>query len=1286
MSSLKRIRFSRIVLTIVVMIGFALSWAAGTANSRAAGESGATERYSALIARAGSIGTVRLMLTLNMPFTPEGRLSASQKQSQRASIKRAQNALLSRLQGMKYDLIATYDLFPVVALNADQTTLIFLANAPEVQHIQEDIPSDPADAISNGVIGVPASHNLGYEGAGWAVAILDSGVQVSHPFFAGRVAAEACFSTTVAGQSNSVCPNGQSTNGNTPGQSGPGSGVNCALTNSGCEHGTHVAGIAVGRNYTGGPGYDGVGRGAKLIALQVFSQFPAQANCGTNPAPCIRSYNTDVLAALQYIASTYVPAMPVAAANMSLGGGPKQTTPCDTDTRKPAVDTLRSLGVATVASAGNAGFNDGITAPGCISTVISVGATDNNDVIASFSNRAPYMSLYAPGVGIESSVPNNYFSFLSGTSMSAPHVAGAWAVMKSRQDADVTTILNAFQNTGVTIPNVGGPAFSNKRIQLDLALAQLNPTATPSYTPGGPTVTVTPSRTPTATASNTAVPGAYVVTNLNDSGAGSLRDVIANAGSGSTVTFQSGLTGTITLTSGEIVYTGSITITGPGARVISVNGNANSRIFNFKNGATSNVVNLSGLTLTNAFTIYGGAAININGGSATFDGLAILGNAAGPGTAPAIYNADAAVVLKNSLVANNTSNNRGGIQNQGGASTNLTIINSTFFNNTAGTGLGGAMRNFNTVTIINSTFVNNTSADAQISNSGGNITIQNSVFRSSVRDIASTVAVNSLDYNIINNLGATTITGTTTNNVVNTDPNVQQVLTNNGGQTDTILPNAGSLVLDKIPAANNCNTNNAVLATDQRGVARPVNSLCDIGAVEVDVALVTATATFTPSNTPTATATPSTVTYSAALNNGGPTFNNPNEGTPPTTLSTTGTAVYYHVQAFTVPVAGTYSLQQTVASYTNGTATDQDGYFSLYQNSFNPATPLANVLAANDDGQQQTLNRPGMTYPLATGTTYYLVTSHFLNGFYGTFTNTISGPGLATLLTPPTATPTATATGSVTPTNTPIPAQPDTVGAYNAGMWYLRFSNTTGAADITVAFGGDVSDQPVVGDWNGNGIDTVGVYRNSTGFFLLSDSNTAPAVNYTVLFGNPGDLPFAGKWDNTMTGSGIGVYRDSNGILYQKKQLTSGVDDFFAIFGNPGDKPVAGDWEGNGFDSIGIYRSSSTTWFMSNNSTPSGIVFSDIDFVLDIATHAPFAGDWDGDGDSTPGWLTAAGVVYLHPNNSIVGPDNVFAYGPASSKPVAGKWTAAGGRPGIGGVVIGGSSGEYVNPVNGDAD
>jgi len=168
-------------------------------------------------------------------------------------------------------------------------------------------------------------------------------------------------------------------------------------------------------------------------------------------------------------------------------------------------------------------------------------------------------------------------------------------------------------------------------------------------------------------------------------------------------------------------------------------------------------------------------------------------------------------------------------------------------------------------------------------------------------------------------------------------------------------------------------------------------------------------------------------------------------------------------------------------------------------------------------------------------------------------------------------------------------------------------------------------------------------------------------VNYTVLFGNPGDTPFAGRWTADMTGSGIGVYRNSNGILYQRKSLTSGFDDFFAVYGNPGDQGFAGDWDGNGFDSIGIYRSSNQTWFLTNNSTPSGITFSDINFVWDISANLPVVGDWDGDGATTVG-LWFSGGFTLHSTNASAGSDTTLAFGPAIGKPVSGKWVA-GSRP-----------------------
>jgi len=381
----------------------------------------------------------------------------------------------------------------------------------------------------------------------------------------------------------------------------------------------------------------------------------------------------------------------------------------------------------------------------------------------------------------------------------------------------------------------------------------------------------------------------------------------------------------------------------------------------------------------------------------------------------------------------------------------------------------------------------------------------------------------------------------------------------------------------------------------------------------------------------------------------------------------------------------------SAASFTSSNT--DDGFYILYTPSFNPASPLVNAIEADDDDSPNGL-QPLITRALTAGTQYVLVSTTFVDNTTGTFVDNFTGPGpvsficggstatatntatntaIVTSTATLTATNTVTASSTATASNTPVPAQPDTIGVYKNGLFYLRNTNSSGPQDILVVYGGDASDLPVVGDWNGDGIDTVGVYRNSTGFFFLSDSNTTPNVDYTVLFGNPGDTPFAGKWTADMTGSGVGVYRNSNGILYQRKSLTSGFDDFFAIFGNPGDVGFAGDWDANGFDSIGVYRSSNLTWFLSNNSSPSGITFSDIDFVLDTSGATPVAGDWDGDGDSTPGWLTASGVFSLHPNNSIVGPDNVFAYGPANALPVAGKWIAGSRPPAV----------HVINPITG---
>lgn len=268
----------------------------------------------------------------------------------------------------------------------------------------------------------------------------------------------------------------------------------------------------------------------------------------------------------------------------------------------------------------------------------------------------------------------------------------------------------------------------------------------------------------------------------------------------------------------------------------------------------------------------------------------------------------------------------------------------------------------------------------------------------------------------------------------------------------------------------------------------------------------------------------------------------------------------------------------------------------------------------------------------------------------------VAGIGLqvtATASSTPTSTITATANAS--PTWTPThhrPFQPDTIGVYKDGAWYLRASNTPGTENYFAVFGGDPSDLPVVGDWNGDAADGLGVYRSSTGFFFLSDSITTPAVDYTVLFGNPGDTPFAGRWLYTMTHDGLGVYRNSNGIYHLKIDLTMGVGDFSGVYGDPGDQIFTGDFQGSDLNSIGVYRSGTGHWFLSIGP----------DFDWPIGTGMPIAGAWSGTMPYTPatvGYLSAAGVFVLHSSLATSGTDIVFAFGPLGGKPVAGKWFVA---------------------------
>jgi len=423
----------------------------------------------------------RVIVGLDVPLPSPSRRSHAKMQRHRLQIDQAQQAVLQDLSPLKVTSLERFQHLPYLVLRISEPALRRLANHPRVVSIQEDVIVPPSLIESTSIVGAPEAWSRGYTGDGRVIAVLDSGVDNEHPFLSGKVVAEACFSTTDSfDSSTSLCPASQDI------AIGPGSGTNCASNIDGCDHGTYVAGAAAGSDDT----RSGVAPESQILSIQVFSRFESSrcSDFGLS-SPCALSYTSDQIQALEHVYELRGD-YNIAAANMSLGNG-HFTAPCDP--ARPglheAVEALRSVGIATIAPTGNEGRTDGINAPACISSVVSVASTQDGsngttrDAISPFSNTANFVDLLAPGQSITSSSPGGGFANFSGTSMAAPHVAGAWALLKSkRPDASVDEVLAALSTSGRPVEDSrSGNVFP--RIQIDDAL-ETTPTLTASVSAG----------------------------------------------------------------------------------------------------------------------------------------------------------------------------------------------------------------------------------------------------------------------------------------------------------------------------------------------------------------------------------------------------------------------------------------------------------------------------------------------------------------------------------------------------------------------------------------------------------------------------------------------------------------------------------------------------------------------------------------------------------------------------------------------------------------------------------
>ncbi len=434
-----------------------------------------TSSLDYLLTRAGEMDNLLVLaeLALPMPFTAEATTNPRAVEQQRAAIAAAAEGVLAALEGTSAEVAATFTTIPYVAVRVDAKALLTLASLPQVISIQEDVPAAPTLASSAQLIGLPAVWANGVDGSGQTVVVLDTGIDTDHPFFASRLVDGACFSNANgAGGQTPLCANGTATQYGVAAAEADTSNAVCWNGTTGlCTHGTHVAGIAAGSDNST---LHGVARGANIIAIQVFTRFNSTLYCGASGA-CVLSYTTDQLRALEYVNTTLRPAHSVASVNMSLGGG-QYTTACDTDTRKPAIDNLRNAGIATVIAAGNDNYRNAIAAPACISSAISVGAvtdTDNPPANSVLYNIHSLVDVLAPGRTIRSSLVGGGYGNMSGTSMAAPHTAGAFALCKSVNPAlSVGQIEAILEQTGLAVKdNRTNGVHTKPRLQLDAAVA-----------------------------------------------------------------------------------------------------------------------------------------------------------------------------------------------------------------------------------------------------------------------------------------------------------------------------------------------------------------------------------------------------------------------------------------------------------------------------------------------------------------------------------------------------------------------------------------------------------------------------------------------------------------------------------------------------------------------------------------------------------------------------------------------------------------------------------------------
>ena len=224
------------------------------------------------------------------------------------------------------------------------------------------------------------------------------------------------------------------------------------------------------------------------------------------------------------------------------------------------------------------------------------------------------------------------------------------------------------------------------------------------------------------------------------------------------------------------------------------------------------------------------------------------------------------------------------------------------------------------------------------------------------------------------------------------------------------------------------------------------------------------------------------------------------------------------------------------------------------------------------------------------------------------------------------------------------------------GEWTME--DPLGGQSTTFVFG-NPGDLPFVGDWDCNGTETPGLYRQTDGFVYLRNTNTQGIADVRFFFGNPGDIPLAGDFNNDGCDS-VGIFRPDEGKVYIINRLGAnegglGPAEHSYFFGNPGDKPFVADFNGDGVDTIGLHRESTGLVYY-RNTLAQGV--AEAQFIFGDPGDKIIAADWTERGYESVGLFRPPFEIFLRDTNSQGVANFTDFIGSVSSLPVAGEFGA----------------------------